>query len=647
MLSKRRAWPLAALWVLALLAYSNSFQGGLVFDNATAILRDTRVHALTQQNVHLILNEEYWYNSSTTGLYRPLTTFSYLLNYAVLGSGPNPAGYHWLNFLIHAANISLVYLVGLYLFEDLTLAIALAALWGLHPLLTESVSNIVGRADLMAAFGVLAGLVCHMAAARATGRRKWLWLAGLAAAAAIGIFSKEAGAVLPGVMLLHDLTWPRRAAWTQRLPGYAAMAVPFAIFLTLRADLHARLPVGLIPYIDNPLFGLDFGTARLTAIKIMGKYVALFFWPAHQSADYSYNSLSLTVNGWTFAAVALCAGAVAAMAVCHRKAKPLFFFLGLFFVTLAPTANVLLLIGSIMAERFVYLPCLGLAGCVVAMAARPLKTQPRIGLAAAGVVCVALAVCTWLRNPVWHDDISLWTSVAQAYPENLKAHSTLAESGADVGEADKTLAIAESLPDEWSTSRPYATVGKCYRAHGEYQKALAALLHGQKVEAHELAEIHRLNLEHGKSVLAAGWMPLYLELGRVYIALREPQKAMEPLAYGRAHSADPEFTVETAHALEAAGSWEQAAILLMEAIEEGSTSPRFTAELVDLYKRAAPASCAIRQTAGATSLDPNCPLVRGHLCAASSELTAAYRDAGQPDKAQALATAAANNFGCR
>ena len=54
----------------------------------------------------------------TTGLYRPLSTFSYLLNYAIFGNGPLPAGYHWVNFALHAVNIALVYLLGLLLFQE-------------------------------------------------------------------------------------------------------------------------------------------------------------------------------------------------------------------------------------------------------------------------------------------------------------------------------------------------------------------------------------------------------------------------------------------------------------------------------------------------------------------------------------------------
>ena len=106
-----------ALWALVLAAYSNSFQAGLVFDSAMAITRDARIQAVTPQNLRLILTEEYWHGSTTSGLYRPLTTFSYLLNYAVFGNGTHPAGYHWVNLALHAVNVSLVYLLGLLVFE--------------------------------------------------------------------------------------------------------------------------------------------------------------------------------------------------------------------------------------------------------------------------------------------------------------------------------------------------------------------------------------------------------------------------------------------------------------------------------------------------------------------------------------------------
>src|SRR5260370_1315113 len=111
---RKHALLIAVLWTLALIAYSNSFSGGFVFDNKV-VLQDSRIKAVTPQNIDLILTQEYWYQWSLTGLYRPLTTFSYLFNYSILGNGTQPAGYHWINFDLKAVKIPLVSPPGLLL----------------------------------------------------------------------------------------------------------------------------------------------------------------------------------------------------------------------------------------------------------------------------------------------------------------------------------------------------------------------------------------------------------------------------------------------------------------------------------------------------------------------------------------------------
>src|SRR6202034_866398 len=83
-------WKLALLWVVVFAAYSNSFDAGFVYDNESAILQDTRVHEANLHNVRRILTESYWADQPNTGLYRPVTTLSYLVNYAILGNGTNP-----------------------------------------------------------------------------------------------------------------------------------------------------------------------------------------------------------------------------------------------------------------------------------------------------------------------------------------------------------------------------------------------------------------------------------------------------------------------------------------------------------------------------------------------------------------------------
>ena len=97
------------LAVLAFLAYSNSFTAGFSLDSRALILQDPRVHAATSENVSLIVDRTYWWPYGESGLYRPLTTFSYLFNYAILGNADRPLGYHIVNLALHTINVLLVF----------------------------------------------------------------------------------------------------------------------------------------------------------------------------------------------------------------------------------------------------------------------------------------------------------------------------------------------------------------------------------------------------------------------------------------------------------------------------------------------------------------------------------------------------------
>lgn len=410
-----------AIWGLLFIAYSNCFQAGLVFDNSAAIGQDPRIRHAAAQTVASILTRGYR-PGTTDGLYRPLTTLSFLLNYTVFGDGTRPMGYHWVNLAMHGANVALVYALGILVFGEIAPAWALAAIWGVHPLLTEAITNIVGRADLLAAFGVLAGMVCYMKAGSAAGRRRWGWLAGVAAAQAVGIFSKESAVVLPGIMLLYDLMWPKGMTWRVRVRSYAAVALPLAAFFYLRSPLHLQLAVA---FADNPLVKAGFWEARLTAVKVIGRFLWLFLWPARLSADYSYNAVPLGTDFEVLLTLGVC---VAGALLCHRAGRPMTFFLALFFVAGLPTANLIVLIGSIMAERFVYLPSVGLAGCVVAGIHALAWWKRWYAHAGLAMVCLALASRTYARNSDWKDELSLWTSAVSVCPGSAKAHYNLGKA---------------------------------------------------------------------------------------------------------------------------------------------------------------------------------------------------------------------------
>ena len=674
----RRHLPiLLGLWGAVWLAYSNSFQAGLTFDNAIAIQQDARIQALTSANVRQIFTEEYWYPSMTTGLYRPLTTLSFLFSYAVLGNGANPAGYHWVNFALLAINIALVYFLGLRLLKEASWAGVLAALWALHPLLTESVTNIVGRADQLAALGVFAGLLCHIRGSQAVGLRKLAWLAGLAVSAAVAVFSKESGVVVVAAMLCYDAAFGRFQPWRPRLPGYAAVAAPFAIFFFLRARMLAYMPVPVIPFVDNPLAGAPPVAAALTAIKVIGKYLWLFLWPVRLSCDYSYNQIPLfrASLGWediaALLSLAACLAAVFLGIRAWRRGRELpCFAVAFFFATLAPTANLLIPVGSIMAERWMCLPSLALdLGVIIGLKAlqRRLPGVPgKTLIAAAGVLCLAWCVRTYLRNIDWRDEQTLFESTIEAAPHSFRPYSMLANLLAHaspppldraIQQAERSTSILDRLGDEQNIALPFAVQGMCYRLKGQsvadpaqsriwYRQALDALLRARRIDFARRDRFNRVNLAHGKGPFQIGLGQLYLELGSIQRLLGQSQQALESLAYGRMLSPRPEFSEEKSRVFRDLGNHDQEAVALLEGMIIDPSSQRLAAQIVRLYQSTAPLTCAVETKGGNFSFNPQCPLVHNHICEAAHNVAAAYRDSGRLDQATATAQTAISGLGC-
>ena len=215
----------AALCGIVLAAYSNSFGTGFVFDSAPIVLKDPRIRTVSAENLGLIFSRDYfWPHASGVGVYRPVTTLSLLLNYAVLGNGANPSGYHWVNLLLHVINVWLVFALAARLFGRDRPALLAAALWAVHPIDTEAVTNVVNRTDLLAAMAVLSGLLLYARSLDAGKGVRYRSALALFAVAAAGMFSKESGVAIAGMLPLWDISFGTgdwRTEARRRLPAYA------------------------------------------------------------------------------------------------------------------------------------------------------------------------------------------------------------------------------------------------------------------------------------------------------------------------------------------------------------------------------------------------------------------------------------------
>ena len=684
----KHALLLAAVIGVTLLAYVHSFHAPFLLDNADVILKDARVHAVTPVQLHRILTQEYW-ETANNGLYRPLTTLSFLFNYAVLGNGADPYGYHCLNFILHAVNIVLVYALGLAIFKRIPAALLLCALWGLHPALTESVTSIVGRADMLAAFAVLAGLLCHRKALEATGVRKGAWLAAIGLAAAVGIFSKESAIVLLAILASYDVPFGRAASWRSRIPSYAAAASPCLVYLYVRTQVLANATHLATPFCENPLLGAGFWTARITAVKLIGRYFGLLVWPARLSWDYGYNEIPLfgwRLGNWedwkAIAALAGCAAAAVIAVRSWRSRKPLLFAIAFFFVTLLPTSNLVILIGAIMGERLLYLPSVGFAVAVVwafdALWRRVSESRPAVRYAAGAALSVLLMGCTartYTRNGDWLDPQRFWLSAAAAAPGSYKTNMAAAtgtplDTQEDVARsiqyADRALAILDGLPDSENSPGGYQDAGILYRRLGDehassgaagkpsagpdalywYRKSLTALLRSERIELLWDARYRAENAGRGNPGLTALPSGLYLELGRTYLRLSDSPGALAAFERGRRLESTPGLLRELAALYRAGGELHEAALALMESLAANAEQPDVAPMLVDLYERIDPQGCAVSRQGGAPSPNPDCPLVHSDICAATRNLIGNYLRRGQQLEADSVRGLAEHELGC-
>jgi tetratricopeptide (TPR) repeat protein len=684
----KHALPLAALVGVTLLAYVNSFHAPFLVDSVATIQGDSRVGAATPENIHRILAFPYW-ELYDTGLYRPVTTMSFLLNYAIFGNGADPYGYHWLNFFLHAVNIALVYTLGLAIFKRIPTAVLLSALWGLGPVLTDSVTNIVGRSDMLAAFAVLAGLLCHRKALDATGMRKGAWLAAIGLAAAVGIFSKESAIVLLAVLAVYDVSFGRASSWRSRVPSYATAAIPCLVYLYVRSQVLANAPHMATPFYENPLLGASFWTARMTAIKVIGRYIGLLTWPARLSWDYGYNEVPLfgwRLGDWedwkAIAALAGCAAAATIAISSWRRRKPLLFGIAFFFAAILPTSNLPITIGAIMAERLLYLPSVGFSIAAVWVldalwrrlpAGRPAYRY--VAGAGLAVLLIGLAGRTYARNGDWLDPQRFWLSAAAAAPGSYKTNmaaatalplATQEDVARSIQYADRALAILDGLPDSENSRGAYQDAGILYRRIGDkfanngtgsqtsagpdslhwYRKSLTALLRGERIELLWDARYRAENSGRGNPGLTSLPSDLYLELGRTYLRLSDTPQALAAFERGRTLESTPDLLGELASLYVANGELHKAALALMESLAANANQSEAASMLVNLYERIDPQGCAISHQGGAPSPNPDCPLVHSDICAATRNLIGNYLRRGQQFEADSVRSLAEQNLGC-
>ena len=428
--------------VLCVIAYANSLGTEFVFDDLPVIVNNPLIG--DSGSIPRIFKTPRWVVQDA-GLYRPITLLTFHANH--VAGGLNPFGYHVTNIALHTLVVLVLYALGLRLGLSWMGAFSSASLFAVHPVHTEAIVNIVGRAELLMSLGVLLALRWYIENGATSEVRPGYRVASLGAFS-LALLSKEQAIVLPFIIILYDISVGKNhrgaaSAWLKRAaPMYAGyfilLGALFALRFLLMGPAFFKGP-GSIAFLDNPLAHLTWADRIPGALAVAGQYIKLFAWPSPLRADYSYAALTLPSRVWEAASLLtvlmLCALVVVAFWSYTRGRRIACFAIGFTLLTYAPCSNFIVPIGTIMGERLFYLPSAGLtlligAGLDTCVHRYGLTVRSHAGIVMAvsiGLVLIASILRTAHRNADWRDCKTIIHSSLETTPQSARVHMGLAE----------------------------------------------------------------------------------------------------------------------------------------------------------------------------------------------------------------------------
>ncbi len=349
--------------------------------------------------------------------WHPVTWLSHMLDVELYGT--EPRGHHATNILIHAATTVILFGWLLGLTRALLPSLLVAVLFGLHPLRVESVAWISERKDVLAAFFWV--LTCWLYT-RYTIRPSRIRYIFMLLTFSLGLMSKAMLVTLPCALVLLDY-WPHTrwnfASWRKTLP--AAIREKWPLFaLSILASVitvFAQQKSGALQSLST--YTVDIRIAN--ALQSYFNYLVMTIWPVNLSPLYMHRGPSL-FSLKTFISLIAIAGISAAVWRVAARDRHLFsgwlWFLG----TLVPVLGLVQVGAQAMADRFTYIPSIGIAFATAWSLAR---WKPRSLGVITPLLALALGSLTFVQTQYWRDGVTLFSRAVEIEPENAQAHTFL------------------------------------------------------------------------------------------------------------------------------------------------------------------------------------------------------------------------------
>jgi len=501
--------------ILTFTVYFNGLSGPFLFDDIVLVKTNPLIKSLS--NIPVFFKTDIFSHDpasrNISSSYRPLQTVSYAVDSLMWGG--DAFGFHLTNVLIHIFNALLVFFLLKKIFGDRYFAFFIALLFGIHPVNTQSVTYISGRADLLSTMFSLLSLYAYVNY-RKTQKTPFLWYSGIAFLAAL--YSREtSGIVVPLLIALYEVVFMAEKARSFMLTNIIPYIAAFLLYLPMRgAALHNILPQKL------ELAGIDMVSRVLTSLKTLFIDIRIIALPYDLHFGRSTGverSIFTSPSAFVTAIGIVIAGYI--VFICYKKWKAsrgwtygvILFGTLWFFMSMVPLLNIVPL-QVFHSDSWLYMPSIGIYMIFFALLRLVWQSITRISRVL-GVVVILFVSAAYLlygyatikRNEDYKDEIKFYLSSVQWRP-NVKFFMVIGGLYGQRGDYDaavkylrKAIETNEIYPS-YEVIPAYYNLGITYLKIAEYDKAREAfekvMLSGSTSLKRE-AEKHLQNIQSIKA----------------------------------------------------------------------------------------------------------------------------------------------------
>jgi protein O-mannosyl-transferase len=369
------------------------------------------------------------FTTGYAGNWHPLTWISHMLDVQVFGL--SAGAHHVMNVVLHTASALLLFLLLYRMTSAIGRSWFVAALFAVHPLHVESVAWIAERKDVLSA---LFWMLTIWAYVRYVHRPAVATYSLVGVLFALGLMAKPMLVTLPVTLLLLDV-WPLRRTNAlelirEKVPLFALAVASSAVTFIVQQQAGAVKELASLPV----------GRRVANALVAYVSYIGKALWPTNLAAIYSYPD---SIAGWQVAVAIAMLAIVTWLAVRVRRGYPYVLVGWLWYlVTLIPVIGLIQVGSQPIADRYTYVPLIGLfiivAWGVPEILARRRVTTPVLATAAV-VVVAACVVAARAQVYHWRSSVALWQHAVSVTTDNYRAQGNLGHALAAEGRLDEAI----------------------------------------------------------------------------------------------------------------------------------------------------------------------------------------------------------------